>query len=85
MKLQPIEPYQSIDLILGNDNKASSAPVEGWAITHPVLGSEMFENEADADSRISEIASSNVKWPQHTSKFKVWLHTKGNRKYWSPR
>lgn len=80
-----ISPYQSVDLILGNDKKASANPVKGWAITHPILGAEMFDSENDADSRINEIACSQIKYPMHTSKFKARLHTEGNRKYWSPR
>lgn len=80
-----IPPHQSIDLILGNDKKSATAPVKGWAITHPILGAEMFQNESDADSRISEIACSQVKYPMHTSKFSAWIHTEGNRKHWSPR
>lgn len=83
--LIPIPAYQDVDLILGRDKLASSPPVQGWAITHPVLGAEMFEREEDADARISGIACSSVKWPQHTSKFKAWIHTEGNRKHWSPR
>jgi hypothetical protein len=80
-----IPPYQGIDIVLANHRKASATPVAGWAITHPVLGAEMFEREEDADARISEIAWSSVKWPQRTSKFKAWIHTEGNRKHWSPR
>ena len=83
--LNALPPYQGVDLILARNKLASSEPVEGWAITHPVLGAEMFEREEDADARISEIASSQVKWPQHTSKFRAWLHTEGNRRHWSPR
>ena len=83
--LNPIPPYQNVDLILGRDKLPSAPPVAGWAITHPVLGAEMFEREEDADVRRIEIASSQVKYPQHTSKFKAWLHAEGSRKCWSPR
>jgi len=77
--------YQGIDLVLGTHKNASSEPIRGWVISHPVLGSEMFESEQDADARIVEIACSKVKYPLHTSKFAAWIHTEGNRKHWSPR
>ena len=80
-----IPPYQGIDLMLGLHKKASAPPKPGWAITHPVLGAEMFDTEEAADARIIEIACSGVKWPHHTSKFKAWLHQEGNRKHWTPR
>jgi hypothetical protein len=78
-------PYQSIDIVLGREQLATTPPVKGWAITHPVLGAEMFEDESDADRRISEIACSAVKYPNHTAKFNAWIHTEGNRKCWTPR
>jgi hypothetical protein len=83
--LKEIPAYQSADLILGLDKKATASPIKGWAISHPVLGSEMFEHEEDADARINEIACSQVKWAHHTSKFQAWIHTEGNRKHWTPR
>ena len=89
---QEIPAYQAIDLVLGNDKGVTIPPVRGWAITHPVLGAEMFEREEEADARIAEIAASDVKWPDHTSKWKAWLHSQqsvmgklSNRRFWTPR
>lgn len=83
--MNEIPAYQAIDLAVGAPQRASAEPVKGWAITHPVLGAELFEDESEADRRISEIACLQVKYPNCTSKFKAWIHTEGNHKHWGPR
>jgi hypothetical protein len=92
--IDEIPPYQGVDIALGRNHEVTKPPVAGWAITHPVLGAEMFESEEEADARISEIASSDVKRPLQTSKFRAWIHYQeafphlggmSSRKHWSPR
>lgn len=60
-------------------------PVEGYAVTHPILGAELFINEDEADKRISKIVCSGVKYPNNTSKLPAWIHKENNRLFWTPR
>lgn len=89
---EEIPAYQIMCLATGRNIGVTIPPIIGWAITHSILGAEMFEDEAECDKRIHEIANSKVKYPKQTSRWKAWLHFQegcpegvSNRKHWSPR